>query len=517
MLALRAAASSPPAIAEFAPQAQQIRQAPQEQTAAFGTARGGAAGTASPSPSPQPPVPASGATIPLMCVGDPPRQIDDPQSPPCVTGWQGDNGGATGKGVTKSSITIVYIRQSGNADQITPMLAPALRRFFNQRFELYNRQITFAQEDESGTMSSQEQSQADQIAAADSPFASLRWSDEGGLQYEEELARKGVVASLGFQSYPAEAQLAQYDPYLWSYEMAGDGMLRMLGRWYCAELAGKPAAHAGPLIRDQPRKLAVVYRPFDADENMPLDVLQDTLRTCGVQVTPVVVRAANDTPDPTLIAQFQQEHDTSIMCICEGFYYQDLSSAATSQGYFPEWLLSVYSDDTNFAFHFGDGPDPQQAPHAFGLTFQPRQVKLADSPFWWAWRAGDPSATPPSTYLYIFGAETFYESLLEIASGIQMAGPDLTPQNFAAGLHRAVFPNPETPIHAGHVGFANGSHSMTIDAAEWWYDPSAPSPYAAQGDQQGSVCYVEHGRRHELADWPDAPDPFFEGPCDSGA
>src|SRR5258708_27045116 len=54
LFALRASSSQPPAIAEFAPQAQQqIKQAPQEQTALAGTGEGGSlTGAFLPSPSP---------------------------------------------------------------------------------------------------------------------------------------------------------------------------------------------------------------------------------------------------------------------------------------------------------------------------------------------------------------------------------------------------------------------------------------------------------------------------------
>src|SRR5688500_1174590 len=35
------------------------------------------------------------------CVGSPPRQTEDPLSPPCVAHFEGDNGGATYQGVTR--------------------------------------------------------------------------------------------------------------------------------------------------------------------------------------------------------------------------------------------------------------------------------------------------------------------------------------------------------------------------------------------------------------------------------
>lgn len=55
---------------------------------------------------------------------------------------------------------------------------------------------------------------------------------------------------------------------------------------------------------------------------------------------------------------------------------------------------------------------------------------------------------------------------------------------------------------------------MTDDAAEIWWDPSARDP--SDGSSGGAFCYVNGGARHRF-DWPDGPDPFFSGPCDTGA
>jgi hypothetical protein len=114
------------------------------------------------------------------------------------------------------------------------------------------------------------------------------------------------------------------------------------------------------------------------------------------------------------------------------------------------------------------------------------------------------------------GRDYEYRNLLLIASGIQMAGPGLTPETFQAGLQRALFPNPDTGIMAGHVGFNGGSHAMTIDAAEYWWSNAdrGPLPDESSG---GAWCYVDHGRRHSLSNpWPIGGDPFFNQPCDAG-
>src|SRR3979409_813463 len=101
-----------------------------------------------------------------------------------------------------------------------------------------------------------------------------------------------------------------------------------------------------------------------------------------------------------------------------------------------------------------------------------------------------------------------------MASGIQMAGPNLTPATFEPGLQRARFPNPDHPIMAGKVGFLGGSHSMTIDAAEIYWSSTATGPYPDA--TAGTFCYVDHGRRHSSGNFPVGGDPFFNPVCDSG-
>src|SRR5688572_3792251 len=101
-LALSARQAPPPTIAEFAPQAvSQIAERSEEtaagrESSATETEQGDRMqqGEA---------VPQNAIDVARVrrCVGDPPRQIEDPQSPPCVPYWSGDNGGATTKGVTR--------------------------------------------------------------------------------------------------------------------------------------------------------------------------------------------------------------------------------------------------------------------------------------------------------------------------------------------------------------------------------------------------------------------------------
>src|SRR5687767_6262187 len=99
-----------PNVAEFAPQAQeQIDESPSQQARQFESndarclsglicdQEGRVLQNSMPSTT------AAKARV-RRCVGDPPRQVEDPQSPSCAPYWQGDNGGATSIGVTRDEI-----------------------------------------------------------------------------------------------------------------------------------------------------------------------------------------------------------------------------------------------------------------------------------------------------------------------------------------------------------------------------------------------------------------------------
>jgi hypothetical protein len=165
---------------------------------------------------------------------------------------------------------------------------------------------------------------------------------------------------------------------------------------------------------------------------------------------------------------------------------------------------------------FGSAAFPaEERRHIMGLTFQPRQVDEFNS---YAVLAQE--QTTDGAYIGYDSSSASvlnpdYRWMLLLASGIQLAGPHLTPESFARGLQQADFPNPDNPQRVGKVGFQSGRHGMTIDGAEMWWGEGAHPPYS-DADWGGSLCYSGHGRRYQLGEWPDGPDDLFSTPCDSG-
>jgi hypothetical protein len=547
-LLLNAATSAPPAAAEFSPNAQQvIKKAPDGQAAEVdGTGEGSAPGgegagpgAASPTPTPVTPTPSQGPQVSRdllkRCVGPPPlRQIEDPQSPPCIAFWQGDNGGATAKGVTKDAIYIAVPTPESSEQQYN-----ALARFFNDRFQFYGRKIVLQFCDNGGGASGQ----ADQVAhAAEAaagcgngipPFASTFYRQNNGAYYMPEIACRHKTVVVGSYSPFDKKFLDRCAPYQYQYPMVADEGFANVGEWVCKRLAGRTAQWADGNdgatpprpINQQPRKFGIMLAPFTAVDPVArldaLDPLRSRLKACGAEVPPdrVIINPVTALFDPSsaqnAVLQMRNAGVTSIICMCNFFSFGSLQRGADASAYQPEWITSTFGlNDVNSSFTLGAGP-PSQMQNTFGITWHPRIVNPLLNPYNVAVQEGDPSVTPDTASTGEAKLEV-YRALLVLASGIQMAGPNLTVQTFRDGLRRTAFPNPFYRTMAGAVDVRPDGYSLTADSAEWYFDTEARGPFA-DSSKPGTVCYIDGGARRVLGRWPTGDKPFFTGPCDSGA
>ncbi len=556
-LLLAAGTSAPPTAAEFSPNADQvIKKAPDGQAAAVngtgagqgagggGTGGGDAGGGASPvpsaSPSPSaPPVENKTVATNLLkrCVGTPPRQIEDPQSPPCIAYFDGENGGATASGVTADAVYIAVPTPESSEAQYD-----ALATFFNDRFQFYGRKLVFqycASSGGGGGSSDQASQVADAALAAQGcgvgpkPFASTFYRSTNGAYYMPAMCRYKIL-TMGVYAPNDSKYLDACPGYLFQYPMVADEEFANLGEWGCNRLVGGTAAYSGgndsktppAPLKNRKRKFGVLLEPFtDTDaiaRRAALDPLVNRLRACGATLDEqdIIVNPVQGDFDPpsaqNAVLQLRGDDVTSIVCLCNFFSYGTLARAADVNAYQPEWISSTFGlNDVNSSFQLSAAPSTQLQ-HTFGLTFNPRMTNPLQNPFNVALQEGDPSQ-PPVTGSTVEAKLEIYRSLLVLAAGIQMAGPDLTPETFRDGLRKTTFPNPITALHAGAVDVRPDGYSYTADGAEWWYSPTAAGPFSDSAATPGTVCYLDSGNRHTLGDWPKGPAPFFTGRCDSGA
>lgn len=515
-LALTQRQPPPPSIAEFAPQAvDNITEAPSDQGASQGRGEGtGTGGASATTPAPSP-TPISVLSV-RKCVGDPPRQIEDPQSPPCVPSWTGDNGGATWKGVTRDEVTIAVPWNGAN-------LVPEwnlLQQFFNRRFEFYGRKLTLKVINvggDSGADARPDAQQAHAVAADDEKhaFAALPYPDTGGSQvFYDELASRQIVSVIGLVPREQEPYLQSKHPYEWTYVPTIDKSSRNLGTWACRTLAGKTAKYAGGVEMGKPRVWGLLFNSYK-DGTQDISTLQRTVRACGIEPAETQempfwdqsTQGADVQASKNAVTKLKAAGVTTVLCLCHQWPLAvNLMPEATNQGWFPEWLLTTtpYVEMDNNV----QKAVPEQIRHAFGVLGVNKAQPTNDLPVTWAIREMQPGYSWQTDIASHDWSVRRYVQLLLLASGIQLAGPKLTPHTFAAGLQKTVFPNPQTQYYAGRVSFA-GDHSMVDDYAEVWWGVDKPSVWGAAG----AWCYVDDGARHKDDDWPSGDRPVFQGDC----
>jgi hypothetical protein len=461
------------------------------------------------------------------------RQIEDPQSPPCIFTYDASrgNGGATTKGVTRDEIRIAVPDADPTADGQT---LKDFAAFFNDRFEFYGRNITFiaTKPDQTG---SSDVNQVERIQATNADevhhvFASLDTVYNTGANYRDELAHRKIIVTTR-DPYEGESQMRAPDhhPYIWSYAMDDETMLRMLGEWICKRLMPYPVrGSTDPTMVGQPRRVGIIMQEIGATRFDIDRYLTPAMAQCNTQLADVYrTTAYSTTPNAWQAPMTRFKVDTkvtSIICLCFSLdLITGIFPGATNQAYFPEWIITPYFAMSNV--NVLKLAPKEQSDDMMGITVVPRDLAFNNDPAIWALKEANPNGyvsngatyDPNSTANRVDHFEMWYRQMLLLASGIQMAGPRLTPQAFEAALHATVFPNPDHPNMEGKVRFTGGVHSMVMDAAEWWWSNTAPSPYNDSGQQNGAWCYVDRGARYRLGAWPGGETGAFRGSCDSGA
>lgn len=524
VIALSAAQPPPPTIAEFAPQAvENITDAPQEQTSKFGSAgngAGGAEGEATPTPGPGAGNKAEVIDVPRVrhCIGDPPRQTEDPQSPPCVPYFAGDNGGATSKGVTANEVIISYPVSIEKIPDIQ-----LLASFFNSRYEFYGRKIRLASYTPRGGAfgkadAAAMNADAQGVAEEQQAFGSITYPGRDGAEkiFYDELARRKVLSVDVKPSSRNGTHFASKAPYQWAVQADFGSMMRTYGKFLCSSLSGRSARYAGADLASTKRTFGLVIGSAADGSTADSSILKNELSRCGESF--VAERTLNsDSSDlregQSVMLDFKLEPVTSVVCLCSaGQLDQKLMRGATAQGYQPEWLVQAYqSQDFEAA---GTTWPKDQSNHAFGLTFRNKLLPLEDMPWYSAVKSIDPTWQPDRQQGYNTAMVERYWELLVMAAGIQMAGPKLTPATFAAGLQKARFPNPAAgaaPLFQAGVSFSGSDFTFFDDAAMIWWSQSDRN-YTANVSE-GAYCYVDRGRRYQASNWPSGDPAFFSGPC----
>jgi len=303
--------------------------------------------------------------------------VPDYFAPPCMAPFTGDNGGATATGVTADEITIVHYQGPDN-DPIINYITSAVKvdetnaqenatiegfiKYFETYYELYGRKIKYVSYESTGLANDEVTARADaqRIVEEYKPFAVVGGPALTNAFADEMAARETVCISCGGGT--AE-WFAERDPYLWNLDGSSEQKQVHVVEFIGKQLAGKPASHAGEALKAETRKFAVVYEASGGAESQRLADLMEA-RMTEVGAKPDLMLAYTLDPGTIqqqasqVVAKLKAAGITTVVLSTDPVAPGDFTREATTQEYFPEWLVAAATlTDTNA---FGRGYDQAQ-------------------------------------------------------------------------------------------------------------------------------------------------------------
>jgi hypothetical protein len=479
------------------------------------------------------------------CVGNPPRQTEDPLSPPCVAFFDGDNFGATYAGVTGEEIRLVYyfdgnIQELGCSGGTCPrpnnviydlfepenpddddnadskhLLVKAMRvwqRYFNERFQTYGRVVHFyVAFGPTSQPPTPEERRADaaQIYQQVKPFALI--SDAGDNQDAllQAMAQKEVL-NFGALFGRPKAFYDQYPKLIWGYLPSIEQQSDQYASYVCQKVQPFPSALNGNSDSDpepdtgEPRKIGIIQT---SDEGFPnllqfADRVRDKIAECGVEIAatsqfPHCCYAKDNSTTHEYanfdMAEFQQKGITTILWLggAEGYY----GPAAEAIGYQPEWIMLGDSQ-----LEGNNPPRLMSANNVWngrGLVITPQTYEpaLQQQQCYQAFREID--QTYPESDLG-WGCAP-YKNLFQFFTGVQVAGPRLGPTSIDKGFH-AIPEIRSTDPSVPACFYFPGDYTCVKDAQVEIWDAAGAAP----GDSRpGCWRAIEGGKRYLPNEWPE--------------
>ncbi|HET7651675.1 MAG TPA: hypothetical protein VFK42_01470 [Acidimicrobiales bacterium] len=425
-----------------------------------------------------------------------------------------DNGGATSTGVTADSIkVVVYLRQQGDPvyDFITAAIKnndtnaqyiDTLRGYFDMfqsLYQTYGRKVDVSYVEGSGGALDEVAARADAAKIiAMKPFAVL-----GGpaltTAFADELTANKVI-SIGALGGSLPSWYEQRAPYAYSVVANTQQGYAMAAEYIGKKVAGHPAKFAGDSsMQSKERRFGLLYLESNEDSRTTADQFEKDLKAkydvdIAAKVGYVLDPAKLQEQADSAIARLKQANVTSVIFTGDPVAPGTFTRQATAQNWFPEWILgnTALADTTAFARSY----DQKQWAHAFGIsTTVAARTKPEDAANWklFEWFKGTPPPAKDSAGVLLPGPSILF-------SGLQAAGPNLTPETFRDGLFSIQVRSGAVTNQAFSYGkrgyWPYDDYNGIDDMTEIWWDPSASGPDEIRKQGQGMYRYVDGGTRY---------------------
>ncbi|MFL6206264.1 MAG: hypothetical protein ACJ739_13035 [Acidimicrobiales bacterium] len=442
----------------------------------------------------------------------------DPYSPPCYA-FSGNNGGSTYQGVSDKEILVtvrtlegpsaaeIFADISGEQVSDSPEAyrntANALAEYFSTRFQMYGRKIKLVEFRGEGNGATELLGGGKEKALADAVRASKEhkaFADISAITipYADALAQQKMV-NIG-SPYPSREWFVRRRPYSWSLFPDGTNVVESSAAAFLSRLApGSKADYAGAGIKGQTRKFGIVA-PENQEYQESVNAFMRKARAAGIPISLNMKYKLDLSSMPNqasnIIAQLKDAGITSVLCACDPVMLAlGMTPKANEQGYEPEWITSglAFVDQDIVSQLI----DQDQWARAFGIAYNAESEPQGRSFPYAAFKQMRPNDEPA------FGVEEIYYQMYLLAIGIQMAGPNLTPQTFEAGMF--AYPGGTGP--RGLWGFGEGDYTPTDDFREIWWDPNRIS---GQNNKPGAWVQLNGGARWSPQKPPTGPAGYFK-------
>jgi hypothetical protein len=427
-----------------------------------------------------------------------------------------DNGGATAKGVTADTITVVVylapdtdpildfitapIKVKETSDQIQATYE-GYTEMFQKYYQTYGRKVQLRFLHGSGTSDSEVQARADaQKAISEGAFAV--W---GGPvlapAWTEDIKAAGVIC-LGCPDIKVPA------PVVFPITASGAQTRLQLAEYITKKLKDKPAAFAGDdAFKTKPRTFGQIYiNTAGTSADQDAADFHANLAKGGVTLTQQLPYRLDDLiANPALasnvVSKLKDAGVTTVVFNGDPIAPKSFTEEATKQNYFPEWIYGGSAlVDTNA---FGRTYDQKQWGHAFGISSLPARTTTAvnDKYDLYRWFKGTPPPAKDS------GPGIEFPRPALFFAGLQAAGPNLTADTFRQGLFFGAPSNVRTVTAQGitygnHGLYPGGDDYYGIDDfTEIWWDPNATGEDEIHHPGAGLMRFVDGGKRYRLGEW----------------
>ena len=440
----------------------------------------------------------------------------DPYSPPCIA-FSGNNGGATTRGVdaTRHQRRLPGAQRARASSRRWPQLgrrpapgharrrrsAPstALADYFNKHFQFYGRKIKIDFYNGKGSTTNELLGGGQREAEADAVHGGRARSRRSPTSAPRTRAlRRRAAAPEGRRASASRTCRGEWHDAARALRLEPRHRLHASCTRVGAEYAVKQlAGQAGQVRRRRPQGQAAQARDPRAREPLVPGVRRrravNIAKAAGfAQPGPhrLPARPRHDVEPGGEHHRQAQEPRASPRSSAAATRSSRCSSSgkAEEQSYYPEWIvIGAALTDPDIVGQLYD-QDQWQPRLRHQLARHDRMPLTADA-----------SATPPTRRCAsdepAFSVDLIYYQMYMLAIGIQMAGPNLTPETFEQGM----FAYPRRLGPGGHWGFGPGDYTPTHDVREIYWDPNGDSTVQRQA---GRLHRVRPGKRYRPGSCP---------------